>query len=72
MPANLEIIPDTFSFSLFNTKQNLSFAYLLLIVENSQRPIEKFSTLFNKKLIKKDKLTSTLNNFKYKNSLFSS
>jgi len=70
MPANLEIIPDTFS--LFNTKQILFFAYLLLIVENSQRPIEKFTTLFNAKHIKKRQPTSTLNNFMYKNSLFSS
>ena len=72
MPENLEIILETFSFWEFDTKQNLIFTYLLLIVEKLQHPIEKFSTLFNTKYAKKDKSPQTLNTFMFKNSLFSS
>lgn len=70
MPENLAIKP--FSFSKFDTEQNLFFTYLILIVANLQQPIENFTTLFNTNMTKNTLMSQTLNTFMFKNSLFSS
>ena len=52
-------IPDTFSFSLFNTKQNLFFAYLFPIVEKTKhilRTSQHFSTRIMQKHANRSKL----------------